>query len=145
MPRLISQNSFKSVRKNPPKLNPFRRPREPLGVGGIRQSVVVIKNPSTINQNHQLLVWFPNLGARYVIVPGTAQLAFTATLNSTDASKTVVSNLGLATVKETPIKISGNEAMSIDDIDVFQCYQDHWTTAIQTENAHYQGIDIMTN
>ena len=44
------------------KLNPFRKLREPLGVKGIRQSVVITNNPSTIDQNQQLLVRFPNLG-----------------------------------------------------------------------------------
>ena len=63
------------------KLDPFRSLRDPLGVKGIRQSVVVTNNPSTIGQNQQLLVCFPNLGAQDVIVPGTARLAFTISLN----------------------------------------------------------------
>ena len=31
--------------------------------------------------------------------------------------------------------------MSIDDSDVYYCYQDLWKTARERENAHYQGID----
>ena len=101
------------------KLNPFRRLREPLGVKGIRQGVVVTNNPSTIDQNQQLLVRFPNLGENDVVVPGTARLVFTITLTSEDANRTVVQNLGRAIVKKTTIKISGNEVMSIDDSDVW--------------------------
>ena len=57
-------------------LNPYRKLRDPLiGVKGVRQSVVVTNNPSTIDQNQQLLVRFPNLGANDVIVPGTTRLA----------------------------------------------------------------------
>ena len=123
------------------KLNPYRRLREPLGVKGIRQSVVVTNNPSTIDQNQQLLVRFPNLGANDVIIPGTARLAFTISLNSKDANRTVVQNLGRAIVKKTTVKISGNEVMSIDDSDVFHCYYDLWKTSTERRALVYQGID----
>ena len=58
------------------KLNPYRKLREPRGVKGIRQSVVITNNPSTIDQNQQLLVRFPNLSNNDVIVPRTVRLAF---------------------------------------------------------------------
>ena len=32
--------------------------------------------------------------------------------------------------------------MSIDDLDVYYCYNDLWKTAQERENVHYQGIDI---
>ena len=123
------------------KLNPHRRLRKPLGVKGVRKSVVHTNNPSVIDHNQQLLVRFPNLGAEDVIVPGTTRLAFTISLNSTDANRTVVQNLGRAVVKKTTIKISGNEVMSIDDSDVYHCYLDLWKTAQERANAQYQGID----
>ena len=123
------------------KLNPYRRLRDPLGVKGVRQSVVVTNNPSTIDENQQLLVRFPNLGAHDVIVPGTVRLAFTVSLKSTDANRTIVQNLGRAIVKKTTIKISGNEVLSVDDSDVFHCYHDLWKTPPERANAQYQGID----
>ena len=126
------------------KLNPYRKLRDPLGIKGVRQSVVITNNPSSIDQNQQLLVRFPNLGAHDVIVPGTARLAFTISLNSTDANRTVVQNLGRAVVKKTAIKISGNEVLSIDDSDVYHCYLDLWKTALERQNAQYQGIDTST-
>ena len=126
------------------KLNPYRRLRDPLGVKGVRQSVVVTNNPSTIDQNQQLLIRFPNLGTHDVIVPGTTRLAFTISLTSSDANRTVVQNLGRAIVKKTTIKISGNEVLSVDDSDVFLCYQDLWKTAQERANGHYQGIDTST-
>ena len=127
------------------KLNPYRCLREPLGVKGVRQSVVITNNPSTIDQNQQLLVRFPNLGAHDVIVPGTARLAFRITLNSEDANRTVVQNLGRAIVKKTVIKIFRNEVMSVDDSDVFNCYGDLWKTALERKNDQYQGIDTSGN
>ena len=119
------------------KLNPYRRLRDPLGVKAVRQSVVVTNNPSTIDQNQQLLVRFPNLGTNDVIVPGTARLAFTIALTSPDGNRTMVQNIGRAAVKKTTIRISGNEVMSIDDSDVYHCYQDLWKTARERGNAHY--------
>ena len=127
------------------KLNPDRCLREPLGVKGVRQSVVITNNPNTIDQNQQLLVRFPNLGAHDVIVPGTARLAFKITLDSEDANRTVVQNLGRAIVKKTVIKISGYEVMSVDDSDVFNCYGDLWKTASEKKNDQYQGIDMSGN
>ena len=127
------------------KLDPHRKLREPLGVKGVRQSVVVTNNPSTIDQNQQLLIRFPNLGENDVIVPGTARLAFTINLTSTDDNRTVVQNLGRAVVKKTTIRISGQEVMSIDDSDVYHCYMDLWKTSRQRKSAQYQGIDESAN
>lgn len=64
------------------KLDPYRRLREPLGVKGVRQSVVITNNPSTIDQNQQLLVRFLILDKNEVIVPETGRLTFTITLES---------------------------------------------------------------
>ena len=125
--------------------NPYRCLREPLWVKGVRQSVVITNNPSTIDQNQQLLVRFPNLGTHDVIVPGTARLAFKIALKSEYANRTVVQNLGRAIVKKTVIKISGNEVMSVDDSDVFNCYGDLWKTALERKNDQYQGIDTSDN
>ena len=80
---------------------------------------------------------FPNFGAYDVIVPGTARLAFTIAPDSEDANRIVVQNLA--------IKISGNEVLSIDDSDVFHCYNDLWKTAPERVNGHYQGIDDSDN
>ena len=96
--------------------------REPRGIKGICQSVVIINNPSTIDQNQQLLVRFPNLSDNDVIVPRSARLAFTIELTSKDANATVFQNLGRAISKKTTIRISGNEVMSIDDSDIYHCY-----------------------
>ena len=131
------------LQANRTQTQPVRSLGEPLGVKGVRQSVVITNNPSSIDQNQQLLVRFPNLGKDDVIVPTTARLAFTITLNSEDANRTVVQNLGRAIVKKLTIKISGNEVMSINDSDVFHCYNDLWKTAPERANGHYQGIDAL--
>lgn len=123
------------------KLNPYRRIREPRGIKGIRQSVVITNNPSTIDQNQQLLVRFPNLSSNDVIVPGTTRLAFEIELkSSTDKNATVYQNLGRSIVKKTTIRISGNEVMSIDDSDIFHCYIDLWKGPSERANMAYQGI-----
>lgn len=72
------------------KFNPYRTLREPRSDKRMRQTVVIMNNPSTIDQDQQLLVRFPNLDRDDVIVPGTARLAFTIRLDSEDVNKTVV-------------------------------------------------------
>ena len=122
------------------KLNPYRKLREPRGVKGVRQSVVITNNPSTIDQNQQLLVRFPNLSSNDVIVPRTVRLAFEIELNSKDANATLYQNIGRAIVKKTTIRISGNEIMSIDDSDIYHCYTDLWKSPSERINMAYQGI-----
>lgn len=82
------------------KLNPYRKLREPRGAKGIRQSVVITNNPSTIDENQQLLVRFPNLSHNDVIVPGTVRLAFEIDILSKDPNATIYQNIGRAIVKK---------------------------------------------
>ena len=65
------------------QLNPEFSLRTPKGIEGIRQKVNVTHNPSTIDQNQDLLVRFPNLGNDDIIIPGTANLSFNIELTST--------------------------------------------------------------
>ena len=50
--------------------------REPRGVKGHHQSIVITNNPITIDQNQQLLVLFPNLCNNDVIVLRSVRFAF---------------------------------------------------------------------
>lgn len=108
---------------------------------------MITNNPSTIDQKQQLLVKFPNLGENDVLMCGTIRLTFTIILGPTDVNKNnihnIVQNLGRAIVKKTMIKIRGNDVMSVDESDVYYCYNGLWTMAKARENAHYQGIDII--
>ena len=116
-------------------------PRTPKGIKGTRQKVIVTHNPSEIGQDHDLLVRFPNLGSNDVIIPGTANLSFNTELSSTpDPSRNLVSNIGRAIVKKLAVKFEGNDILSIEDFDIFACYQDLWKTASEKKNAVKQGI-----
>ena len=123
------------------RLNLERSLRTPKGIKGTRQKVIVTHNPSEIDQAQELLVRFSNLGSDDVIIPGTANLSFNIQLTSTvDANRTLVSNIGRAIVKKLAVKFEGNEIISIDNFDVFACYQDLWKTKSQKRNAIRQGI-----
>ena len=100
-----------------------------------------LTTPSEIDQAQLLEVKFPNLGNNDVIIPGTADLSFNIELSSTtDLNRTLVSNIGRAIVKQLAVKFEGNEIMSIDDYDIFTCYQDLWKTKSEKRNAIWQGI-----
>ena len=45
------------------KLNPKCSLRKDRGIKGAKQKIIVTYNPSEIDQNQLLLVWFPNLGS----------------------------------------------------------------------------------
>ena len=123
------------------RLNPELSLRTPKGIKGTRQKVIVTHNPSEIDQAQVLLVRFPNLGSDDVIIPGTANLSFNTELTSAvDANRTLVSNIGRAIVKKLAVKFEENEIMSVDDFDVFACYQDLWKTKSEKRNAICQGI-----
>ena len=120
------------------QLNPERSLRTSKEIKGTRQKVIVTHNPSEIDQAQELLVRFSNLGSDDVIIPGTANLIeLTSTI---DANRTLVSNIGRAIVKKLAVKFEGNEIMSVDDFDMFACYQDLWKTKSEKKNAIQQGI-----
>ena len=105
------------------KLSVTHSVRTARDIKGMGQKVIVMHNPSEIDQNQLLLVRFPNLGNDNVIVPGTANLSFDIKLDSTnDKNRTLVSNIGRAIIKKLVVKFEGNEILSIDDFDVFACY-----------------------
>ena len=123
------------------RLNPEHSLRTPKGIKGTRQKVIVTHNTSEIDQSQLLEVKFPNLCSDDVIILGTANLSFNIELSSTaDANRTLVSNIGRAIVKKLAIKFEGNEIMSVDDYDIFTCYQDLWKTKSEKRNAIGQGI-----
>ena len=123
------------------RLNPECSLRTPKGIKGTRQKVIVTHNPSEIDQAHELLIRFPNLGSDDVIIPGTANLSFNIDLTSAvDANRTLVSNIGRAIAKKLAVKFEGNEIMSVDDFDVLACYRDLWKNKSKKRNAIQQGI-----
>ena len=64
-----------------------------------------------------------------------ANLSFNIELSSTaDPNRTLVSNIGRAIVKKLAVKFEGNDILSIDDFDIFTCYQDLWKTASEKKN-----------
>ena len=123
------------------RLNLERSFRTTKGIKGTRQKAVVTHNPSEIDQAQELLVRFPNLGSDDVIIPGTVNLSFNIELTSAiDANRTLVSDIGMAIIKKLAVKSEGNEIMSVDDFDVFACYQDLWKTKSEKRNVIRQGI-----
>ena len=123
------------------RLNPECSLRTPKGIKGTRQKVIVTHNPSEIDQAQELLVNFPNLGSDDVIIPGTANLSFNVELiSAVDANRTLVSSIGRAIIKKLAAKFEGNEILSVDDFNVFACYQDQWKTKSEKRNAIRQSI-----
>ena len=122
------------------KLNPEHSLRTAKGIKGTRQKVMVTHNPSEIDRNQLLLVRFPNLCSGDVIIPGMANLSFNIKLTSTaDPKRMLVSNVGGAIIKKLAIKFKGNEILSVDNFDIFACYQDLWKK-LEKKNAICQGI-----
>ena len=118
------------------RLIPERFLRTPKGIKGTRKKVIVTHNPSEIDQAQEQLVRFPNLDSDDIIILGMANLNFNIELTSTtDANRTLVSNVGKAIVKKLAVKFEGNEIMTVDDYDIFACYQDLWKTKSEKRNA----------
>ena len=122
-------------------MNPEHSLRTPKGIKGTRQKEIVTNNPSEIDQAQELLVRFPNLGSDDVIIPGMANLSFNIELTSAiDTNRTLMSNIGRATIKKLAVKFEGNEIMSVDNFNVYACYQDLWKTKSENRNAIRHGI-----
>ena len=81
-------------------IKPRTLPQNTYGNRRNQTKVIVTHNPSTIDQNQDLLVRFPNLGSNDIIVRGTVNLSFNIELTSTaDPNRTLVSNIGRAIIK----------------------------------------------
>ena len=55
---------------------------------------------------------------------------------TTDAKRTLVSNIGRDIIEKLAVKFE----WSVDDFDIFACYQDLWKTASEKKNVIRQGI-----
>ena len=123
------------------KLNPHRKLRKEKGIKGIRRTLFNTLVSRTIDQTGILTVRFPDLGKEDVMVPGTLKLSFKIQLNSdNDANRPIVNNLGRAIVSKLEVKLEGRSIFTLDDSDVFLCYQDLWKTSQERSNAVYHGI-----
>ena len=70
-----------------------------------------------------------------------ANLSFNIELSTTaDPKRTLVSNIGRAIIEKLAVKFEGNEILSVDDFDIFTCYQDLWKMRPEKRNAIRQGI-----
>ena len=119
------------------KLNPDHSLRIACKIKGTRQKIIFTHNPNEINQNQLLLVSFSNLSSDGVIVPGMTNLSFNIELSTkADPNRKSVSNI----MKKLEVKFGGNDKLSMDDFDVFTCYQDMWKTKSKRWNAVRQGI-----
>ena len=74
-----------------------------------------------------------------MIVPGTSRLSFKANLSSTggnaDANRTIVNNLGRDIGSKLEVLLEGKIVFTLDDADIFLCYQDLWKTTKERKNA----------
>ena len=74
------------------------------GIKEMRQKVIVMQNPSEIDQNQLLLVGFPNLGSDDVIM----NLPFNIKLPSmTELKRALVSNANRVLMKKLAFKFEG--------------------------------------
>ena len=74
-------------------------------------------------------------------MPGSAKLSFKITLNSdNDVNRTIVNNLGRAIVSKLEVKLEGQSVYTLNNSDIFHCYQDLWKTKNERDNAIFQGI-----
>ena len=113
----------------------------PHGIKGIRQTVTISHNPSTIAENQTLTVRFPNLSEHDVIVPGTSRLAFEIEVDAEGGDKKqtgLYNNVGRNIVRTLEIKISGNTVLSLKEADKFLLYSDLWR--LERRDMVYQGV-----
>ena len=113
------------------KLNPGHSLRMTRGIKGTRQRVIVMHNPSEIDQNQLLLLRFPNLGSDDVIIPGMVNLFFNIELSlMADTKRALVSNIGRMIIENLEVKFEGNEILGMDNFNVFVFYRDLWKTQL---------------
>ena len=122
------------------RLNLQRSYRRGFALKGLRQHIIKMNNPSTIEPDELLTVRFPDLKENQVIIPETTRLTFNITLVGTDPNRTLVRNLGRNIIRKLVVKLEGNEIICTDDYDVHYSYYDCWKCRNERLNAVFQGI-----
>jgi hypothetical protein len=126
-------------------LNPFRKLNTPKGVKANVTTVVITLVKSDIGPGGILSIEPPHVGDDNLIVPGSMYLCFTLDLNSAagannDPNRTIANNVGRIILNKIEVKIGGQSVYTLNDSDIFLCYQDLWKTTNERKNAIYQGI-----
>ena len=101
----------------------------------------VSHTPSTIDQNQDLEVRLPNLGASDVMVPGTLKLYFTLELTSSDTGRYLVNNICKAIIQNLKIVFEGNIIQDLQDYNIIAVYMDQYLTKKERARRIEQGID----
>ena len=99
-----------------------------------------MNNPSAIDPDELLTVYFPDLKENQMIIPGTTKLTFNVSLSGADVNKTLVGNLGRNIIRKLIVMLEGNEIISIDDYDILYSYYNCWKSATERRSAVFQGI-----
>lgn len=107
---------------------------------GVRKSISIINDPSTIDQNKTLVVKFPDITEHDVIVPNTAKLTFDFKIKSKDINSTIYQNIGRSIIKTTKILMDNKTILHIDDSNIFYTYTDLWETTNNRSNMIFQGV-----
>ena len=111
------------------------------GIKRTRQKVIIMHNPTKIDQNQLLLVRSPNLGSDDVIVSGTMNLSFNIKLSlMANPKRALGSNVDRVIVKKLVVKFEGNEILGIENFDMFTCYRNLCQTKLEKWNAVRQDI-----
>lgn len=62
-------------------------------------------------------------------------------MDSTDPNRTLVNNIGRATVTALTVKFGTGILLELENADVYLYYADLWKTPRERANGHQQGID----
>ena len=122
-------------------LNVHNQFRKRFALKAPKQHVKISHTPSTIDQNQDLEVRIPNLGANDVIIPNSIELTFDLEFNSSLNTRFPVNNIAKALVEKMTINFEGNELQSIQNFDLWENYKDLWLPTHVRKSLVKQGLD----
>ena len=106
------------------ELDPMVEHRTQFAFKGKREHIAKVNMPNMAYPNHHIDIEIPHCSRDHVIVPDTVKITFNLDIESTDKTRSVVSNVSRALVKKKALMLGSKDIDTINNSDIYDTYND---------------------
>ena len=122
------------------KLDRMVEQRTQFAFKGNREHIAEVNMPNIAYPNQHTDIEIPYGSRDHVIVPDTVKITFNLDIESTDKTRSIVTNVGKALVKKKVLMVVSKDADTINNSDVYDTYKDLYLSEKELEEKLLQGI-----
>ena len=98
--------------------------------------------PNIAYPNQHIDTEIPHGSRDHAIVPDTVKITFNFDIQSTDKTRSIVSNVSRALVKKNVIMLASKDIHKINNSDIYDMYKDLYLSEKEREENLVQGIQL---